>query len=235
MLINSGVHPHGCYGSKASRSFHRNETFVHSQPLAERASARPSQEFQKNLIALIPQLRAFSRVLCGRKQIAEDVAQEALVRAWRSHSQFEPGTNLRAWLFMILRNEFYSTLRRDRHDSSWKPEHDDMIAAPRHEQEWALNLSDTARALNTLPVTQREALVLVGASGVSYQDAAKICGTAVGTVKSRVARARAALVDILDNGRPLPRRGNSQAVGSSSNMLAQLSGMSHTAPHAMHA
>lgn len=178
---------------------------VNANP-AIRPDARPSSDFQRDLIALIPHLRAFSRILCTRKAIAEDMAQEALAKAWRARASFEPGTNLKAWLFTILRNEIYSHARRAWRETHWEPEEGERIPSPPDEQEWALNLSDTTRALNTLPMGQREALILVGAGGFSYEEAASISGTPLGTVKSRVARARLALIDILDNAKPLPRR-----------------------------
>jgi RNA polymerase sigma-70 factor (ECF subfamily) len=206
-------------------------------PPARRDCTRPSQQFQKDLIALIPFLRAFSRSLCGGKAIAEDVAQEALAKAWRSHRSFAPGTNLKAWLFTILRNEFYTHGRRAWREGHWDQEEAEQIGAPDDAQEWALHLSDTTRALGTLPVGQREALILVAAGGFSYEDAASITGIALGTVKSRVARARAALADILDNGKPLPRRPSSQMAAGSRDILAQLSALApmHVASTANHA
>jgi RNA polymerase sigma-70 factor (ECF subfamily) len=189
------------------------------------ASARLSSQFQCELVALIPHLRAFSRGLCGRRAIAEDMAQEALAKAWRARDRFEPGTNLKAWLFTILRNEFCSHARRGWRETHWDCEKGDRIAAPANEQEWAIDLADTARALEGLSEGQREALILVGAGGFSYEDAAEICGTAMGTVKSRVARARIALLNILDGDKPLPSSSSTRAMGASDNILAQLSAL----------
>ncbi len=181
-----------------------------------------SSEFQRELVALIPYLRAFSRVLCKGKAIAEDMAQEALAKAWRSQDHFEPGTNLKAWLFTILRNEIYSHGRRAWREAHWDQDQAESIAAPPSEQEWAMNLSDTTRALATLPLEQREALILVAAGGFSYEDAASICDTALGTVKSRVARGRAALAEILDGTRSMPPRSGSKAASKSDDILTQL-------------
>ena len=189
------------------------------------ASTRLSSQFQCELIALIPHLRTFSRALCGRRAIAEDMAQEALAKAWRSRDRFEPGTNLKAWLFTILRNEFCSHARRGWRETHWDSYKGERIAAPADEQEWAINLADTARALEGLSEGQREALILVGAGGFSYEDAAEICGTAMGTVKSRVARARIALLNILDGDKPLPPSSPTRAMGASDNILAQLSAL----------
>jgi len=186
---------------------------------------RPSSDFQRDLVALIPHLRAFSRGLCRRSEIAEDLVQEALAKAWRSRSSFELGTNLRAWLFTILRNEFYSHVRRAGREVHWDVEAAERIEAPSNEQEWAMTLSDTVRAMRRLPAGQREALILVAAGGFSHQDAAVICGTAIGTIKSRVARARAGLLNMLDGGRPLPSASHTSVTNASDEILAQLSAL----------
>jgi len=179
-------------------------------------------DFQRELTALIPHLRAFSRVLCGRHSVAEDMAQDALAKAWRARDRFEPGTNLKAWLFTILRNEFYSHVRRDWRNAQWDPEKGDRIAAPAGAQDWSMELSDTARALRLLPEAQREALILVAAGGFTYDAAATICGERLGTIKSRVARARIALLAILDNGKALPADDPLHKVNPMDDILAQL-------------
>lgn len=155
-------------------------------------------DFRSELLALIPFLRAFARSLCGNPETADDLAQETLVKAWQSRDTFIPGTNLKAWLFTILRNQFYSDRRRSWRQAPWDQEFAERIPGTREDQTWAAELSDTARALRCLSDEQREALILVGAGGFSYEDAAAICHCAVGTVKSRVARARRALINILD-------------------------------------
>ncbi len=185
-----------------------------------------ARQFRQDLIALIPHLRAFSRMLCGQRALAEDMAQEALLKAWRSQTRFAPGTDLKAWLFTILRNEFYSHKRRGKRETSWDDNLGGQIAAPANEQESAMNLSDTAWALGELPERQRESLILVGVGGFSYEDAANITSIRVGTVKSRVARARAALVKILDGDKRLPRQVPAHAMAASDNLLAQLSAIS---------
>jgi RNA polymerase sigma-70 factor (ECF subfamily) len=154
--------------------------------------------FEQQMIGLIPQLRAFSRSLCRNPHTAEDVAQQALTNAWRSRDRFERGSNLKAWLFVILRNEFYSHCRRSRRESALNLDQVEHLEAPADQQLWAMHLSDTVKALHTLPPAQREALTLVGAAGLSYKEAAQICGTPVGTIKSRVTRARSAIAAILD-------------------------------------
>jgi RNA polymerase sigma-70 factor (ECF subfamily) len=163
------------------------------------SSERPEGpgDFKSELLSLIPFLRAFARSLCGNPEMADDLAQEALVRAWQSRDSFVPGTNLKAWLFTILRNQFYSDRRRAWRQAPWDQESAERIPGSTQDQNWAADLSDTARALRSLSDEQREALILVGAGGFSYEEAAAICHCAVGTVKSRVARARRTGINIL--------------------------------------
>ncbi len=169
-----------------------------------RPKAEPDGEFKAGLLELIPFLRAFARSLCGNPDIADDLAQETLVKAWQSRATFAPGTNLKAWLFTILRNQFYSDRRRAWRQAPWDQDAAERIPGASEEQSWAAELSDTARALTSLSDEQREALILVGAGGFSYEAAAQICNCAVGTVKSRVARARKTLLSILEGTDPLP-------------------------------
>lgn len=153
--------------------------------------------FKADLIGAIPSLRAFGMSLAQNADRADDLVQETLVKAWDKQNSFEPGTNLKAWLFTILRNEFYSQMRkrgREVQDS-------DGIMTARlaihPAQEGSLDFEDFRAALDQLPEDQREAIILIGASGFSYEEAAEICDCAVGTVKSRVSRARARLAEML--------------------------------------
>jgi RNA polymerase sigma-70 factor (ECF subfamily) len=184
-----------------------------------------SVKFQRDLVALIPFLRAFSRSLCGNRDLGEDIAQEALSKAWRSRDRFEPGTNLKAWLFTILRNEFFSQRRRAWRETNWDEAKAARIPAPRDAQLWSLELSDATHALHELPDYQREALVLVAAGGVSYTDAARICGVPVGTVKSRVARGRIALMDKLGGSKKITRTPAVRQAGAIHDILAQLTAL----------
>jgi RNA polymerase sigma-70 factor, ECF subfamily len=159
-----------------------------------------NSDFKSELLSLIPFLRAFARSLTGNPEAADDLAQETMVKAWQSRSSFIPGTNLKAWLFTILRNQFYSDRRRAWRQMPWDQEAAECIPGGSEGQVFSAELSDTVRALRRLSDEQREALILVGAGGFSYEDAAAICKCAVGTVKSRVARARKTLIDILDGG-----------------------------------
>lgn len=157
-------------------------------------------ELERGLIALVPYVQALSRSLCRNSPLAEDMAQEALANAWCHRNRFERGSNLRAWLFTILRHGIYSHARRAWRQVPWDEALRDRIPATTIEQESAMELSDCARAMNTLPRNQREAVLLVGAGGLTYDEASKRCVTPPGTMKSRVARGRASLLNTLDNG-----------------------------------
>jgi RNA polymerase sigma-70 factor (ECF subfamily) len=178
-------------------------------------------QFKADLLDLIPFLRAFARSLCGNQETADDLAQETLVKAWQARNMFAPGTNLKAWLFTILRNQFYSDRRRAWRQAPWDQDAAERIPGSSAEQSWAAELSDTTRALSQLSDEQREALILVGAGGFSYEDAAAICHCAVGTVKSRVARARKSLLAILEGAEPLPSQDRIEGDAADS-ILAQL-------------
>ena len=150
-----------------------------------------------DLLAVIPNLRAFGVSLCGNVDHADDLVQETLVKAWSNIGSFSEGTNLRAWLFTILRNIYYSEYRKKRREVA-DPEGTfaaSLSAAPA--QGGHMDLLDFRAALQKLPSDQREALILIGASGLSYDEAATICGCAIGTMKSRVNRARNRLAELL--------------------------------------
>ena len=180
------------------------------------------EDFRKDLLGLIPFLRAFSRSLCGDRELADDLAQEALAKAWQSRDTFRAGSNLKAWLFTILRNQFYSDRRRAWRQAPWDDAAAERMPVARNEQLWAVQLSDTARALRGLPAEQREALILVGAGGFSYEDAARISNCAVGTVKSRVARARKALSAALEGNGPLSSEPRPAGGDATNEIMAQL-------------
>ena len=168
--------------------------------------AKPFQDvvedeaFRLELVTLIPHLRAFARTLTGNPTSADDLAQDAMLKAWDARGSYQMGTHMKAWTFMILRNQFYSDRRR-----SWRQVQLDQEAAERtlvaiDDPSSPLALDELRLALAMLPLEQREALILVGAGGFAYEEAAAICDCAVGTVKSRVSRARRALQAILDDG-----------------------------------
>lgn len=156
------------------------------------------QQFRDDLVALIPSLRSFARGLCGWRDMADDMAQEAMVRGWAARASFTPGTNFRAWMFMILRNQFYTALRKDKRMTSWDPEVAERVLVAAPAQQEGLHVADVARALQKLPPEQREVLLLIGANGASYEEAAEVIGCAIGTIKSRLARGRKALALLID-------------------------------------
>lgn len=145
------------------------------------------------LVAELPSLRAFALSLTRNHAGADDLVQETVLKAWAKLDSYKEGTNLRAWLFTILRNTFISMRRRTRREV----EDVDSVHAANvvqiPEQEGAIELSEFRRALARLPHEQREALILVGATGFSYEEAAAICGCPIGTIKSRISRARRCL------------------------------------------
>jgi len=195
---------------------------------AEPRNNRPEKDriaFKRELTGVIPHLRAFARGLCGRPDLADDLVQEALLKAWAAQERFEPGTSMRAWTFVILRNAYLTDMRRNR----FRGEYDEGVAertltAPAG-QEGPLHLSDMHRALLTLPPERREALLLVGAGGFSYEEAAEICPCAVGTIKSRVGRARATLSRMIENGE-MPRRNHAGPDEAHSSIMRDLAHVS---------
>ncbi len=158
----------------------------------------PNNVPQADLMALLPHLRAFAISLARNRDRADDLVQETVVRALAASARFQPGTNLKAWMFTILRNAFYTEFRKG---SLVQSLDSSPIAEPRvsGSQEACLEYGDFRRAFWQLGSDKREVLMLVGASGLTCQEAAKVCGCAVGTIKSRVSRARGDLRRILDN------------------------------------
>lgn len=163
-------------------------------------SASSSRSARDELVDHVPALRAFALGLSRNPATADDLVQETILKAWTSLHSFQEGTNLRSWLFTILRNTYYSSRRklsREVSDSdgvhaaslSQKPDHDGRLA-----------LDDFAAAFAQLADVQREALILVGASGFSYEEAAQTCGCAVGTIKSRANRGRQRLAELMKLG-----------------------------------
>ncbi len=156
-------------------------------------------KFKKELSELIPHLRAFARNLCSDATQADDLAQETLLRAWKARESYQEGTNLKAWSFTILRNTFYSEKRRSWRRQPLDPEVAEATLVSNDNPSDSMELLALRNALNELPDDQREALILVGAGGLPYEEVAEICGCAVGTIKSRVNRARNALAVIMES------------------------------------
>ena len=184
-----------------------------------------TEAFRRELTALIPKMRAYARSMCGRNASeGDDLAQEALLKAWTGRGSYTPGTNLKAWVFMILRNQFYSDKRR-----SWRQQQLDQDTAEAtlvaiDNPMDAIELDELRRAMTLLPDEQREALILIGAGGFSYEEVADMCGAATGTIKSRVSRARDRLALILAEGSY--KADGILPSGAMHNILAQLSHLS---------
>jgi RNA polymerase sigma-70 factor, ECF subfamily len=167
------------------------------QLAAKDTSHPPVNKQLKALLSMIPILRAFAFSLCGNHDRADDLVQETLLKAWSHVDSFQEGTNLRAWLFTILRNSYFSEMRKRRReveDVDGKKAESLSIAPA---QQGHLDLQDVRKALDMMPPDQREALVLVGGAGMTYEEAAQIARCAVGTMKSRVNRSRAKLASLL--------------------------------------
>ena len=157
-----------------------------------------SNSWRDQVVGLIPALRAFAWSLSHNGSDADDLVQDTLIKAWTNRDKFEPGTNLRAWLFTILRNTYYTNvLRRRREVRDEMGEYAGALKTP-PTQDWSVAMHALQEALQRLPDEHREALILVGAAGLTYEEAAEICGCALGTIKSRVNRARARLLRLMD-------------------------------------
>jgi RNA polymerase sigma-70 factor, ECF subfamily len=155
------------------------------------------RRMKDDILATVPALRAFAMSLSGNPDRADDLVQETMLKAWANRDSFTPGTNVSAWLFTILRNVFYSEHRKRRREVE---DADGQMAArlaTHPAQDGHMDLVDFQEALQQLLPDQREALILIGGSGLSYEEAAQICGCAVGTIKSRVNRARTRLAELL--------------------------------------
>ena len=161
-------------------------------------SQEHTADLHQSICACLPYLRAFSMSLARDRPLADDLVQEAIVRALTYRDQFEPNTNFKAWIATITRNCFYNELRRRRWISDVNPELPSLDRTVRGGQEARLEMRDFGRAFEVLGAEHREALLLVGVNGLSYEDASKAAGCAVGTMKSRVSRARTQLQQLLD-------------------------------------
>jgi RNA polymerase sigma-70 factor, ECF subfamily len=174
----------------------RSRRNAHEREHTRGLSPRPLS-LKDAMLAQVPNLRGFACSLCGNSEVADDLVQETLLKAWHHLDSFQVGTNLRAWLFTILRNAYFSDLRKRRREVC---DTDGMKAATLSvapAQQGHLDMLDLQKALAHVPPDQREALVLVAAAGLSYDEAARIAQCPVGTIKSRISRARAKLAELL--------------------------------------
>lgn len=149
------------------------------------------------LVDHLPAMRAFAISLTRNSSVADDMVQDTLIKAWTNIDKFEPGTNMRAWLFTILRNTYYSSRRKTKREVADVDGVFTESLAEKPAHDGHMQMADFRKALAKLNDEQREALLLIGASGFSYEEAAEMCGVAVGTIKSRTNRARAQLAQIL--------------------------------------
>ncbi|MEZ6000433.1 sigma-70 family RNA polymerase sigma factor [Hyphomonas sp.] len=150
--------------------------------------------FVDELERLIPELRAFARSLCRERELADDLVQDTCLKAWQAIDSFEPGAPMRPWLFRILRNEFYQYARRSWRSAPLEQEvAENTLVAPA-DLDARIDFKVLQAAISNLPDVQREALILVVAAGYTYEEAGEICNCSPGTIKSRVSRAREAVV-----------------------------------------
>ena len=168
--------------------------------------------FRREIEIALPQLRAFAISLTRDRSVADDLVQDTLMKAWAARDRFQAGTNFRAWSFVIARNLFLTERRRAKFKGAWDELSASRLLTAPASQEHSVHLSDLERAMGDLPAAQREALMLVGAAGLGYEQAAEVMKVAVGTVKSRVARARQAL-DVALHGTSTPIRWPSELDG----------------------
>jgi RNA polymerase sigma factor (sigma-70 family) len=169
-------------------------------PRPETHETLDDRHFHAELTSVAPHLRAFARTLAGCRERADDLAQEALLKAWSARDSYRAGTNFKAWIFTILRNHFYSETRRSRFTGEYDEEMAQRTLSTCGNQEDSVELTDVLRALETLPETHRDALILAAVGDLSYEEIAEICEIALGTVKSRICRARAMLASIIEDG-----------------------------------
>lgn len=167
----------------------------------ERPPAIDERAFRADLLAIIPSLRAFARGLSGNRDLADDLAQEALAKAWSARASYTPGTNFRAWIFRILRNHFYTTATVAKRFTTYDPEAAERLLTTPATQDGGLMVEDLQRGLLTLPAEQREALLLLE-SRLQWNEIAEISGVPLGTIKSRITRGRASLKRYMDGADP---------------------------------
>jgi RNA polymerase sigma-70 factor (ECF subfamily) len=170
----------------------RGRTDQPQQPTTE-----PAFDFRQDLVSHLPHLRAVARTLTGHRDRADDLVNDTILKALSAEAQFQPGTHLKAWLMTILRNHYINGLRRSRIEVETVAEIPESILPSQPNQEHVVEVNEVASALQQMSLEHREILVLVSAAGLSYEEAAEVCGCAVGTIKSRLNRARAELKRVL--------------------------------------
>jgi len=163
---------------------------------------------RSQITALLPDVRGFARFLVRDRTAADDLVQDALVRALGALDQFQPDTNLKAWLFTIVRNAFYEGARRRKREARALEGHSLLEEAADPAQDARAAVRDLQVLIWSLPPLLREALILVGAQEMTYEEAAFVCAVPVGTVKARVSRGRAALAAAMRRAEGVSREGH---------------------------
>jgi RNA polymerase sigma factor (sigma-70 family) len=171
-----------------------------THPLRPQGAPLTDRQFHAHLTAAMPKLRAFARSLCGCRDLADDLSQETLLKAWAARDHFVAGTSFNAWTFTILRNIYFGQRRRMRFVGDYNEVEAERLLKTPPTQTVGMEATDVLRALALLPAAQREVLILAAVGHFSYENMAEICGVAIGTIKSRIARARAALSARIDSG-----------------------------------
>ena len=165
-------------------------------PACQEVLPEPANDwsFVDELERLIPELRAFARGLCRERELADDLVQDTCLKAWQALESFQPGAPLRPWLFRILRNEYYQYTRRAWRSAPLDQEFaENALSTPGADLDAKIDFRVLQAAMSSLPDVQREALILVVAAGYTYEEAGEICNCSLGTIKSRVSRAREAV------------------------------------------
>lgn len=172
------------------------------KPGAEKLGVQnPKEDFRELLVAQLPHMRAVARALTGHRDRADDLVNDTILKALSAESQFQPGTNLKAWLITILRNHYINGLRRSRIEAESVEEVPENIQPTAPNQEHVVEMNEVGAALQSMSPEHREILVLISAAGLSYDEAAEVCGCATGTIKSRLNRARSELKRVLAESR----------------------------------
>lgn len=160
-------------------------------------TVEPPRADPSSVVEIIPALRAFARTFCRDPNDADDLVQETLVKAIANLDKFEPGTRMKSWLFTIMRNTFYSRVKISKRETPGATDCVSDQSAVKASQEWTVRGREVRNAIERLPPAHREVLILIGMLGMSYEETAAICGCAIGTVKSRLNRARASVLGFL--------------------------------------
>ena len=169
-----------------------------TEATAPAARARADRLFKGLMTAAIPALRSYARNLCRDEHLADDLVQDTMVKAWAARERFAEGTNFKAWTYTILRNQFLSQMRRKRFTGDYDESVAEIVLRTPADQDRRLHVEDVQRAMAQLPAAQREALMLVGAEELTYEEVAAVTDVPLGTVKSRVARGRTALAKLVE-------------------------------------